>query len=34
MVHSRRVTVAGPALDFQFAGEGLDVGAADREQRQ
>jgi len=25
---------AGPALDFQFAGEGLDVGAADREQRQ
>jgi hypothetical protein len=23
---------AGPALGFQFAGEGLDVGAADREQ--
>ena len=25
---------AGPAAGFQFAGEGLDVGAADREQRQ
>jgi hypothetical protein len=25
---------AGPALGFQFAGEGLDVGAADQEQRQ
>ena len=35
MVHSRRVDGgAGPALGFQFAGEGLDVRAADREQRQ
>ena len=25
---------AGPAAGFQLAGEGLDVGAADREQRQ
>jgi hypothetical protein len=25
---------AGPALSFQVPGEGLDVGAADREQRQ
>jgi hypothetical protein len=24
---------AGPAAGFQFPGEGLDVGAADREQR-
>ena len=33
MVHSRRVTVARAPAGFQFAGEGLDVGAADREQR-
>jgi hypothetical protein len=35
MVHSRLVTVARalPAC-LQFADEGLDVGAADREQRQ
>ena len=25
---------AGPAAGFELAGEGLDVGAADREQRQ
>jgi hypothetical protein len=35
MVHSRWVTVArARPRASQFAGEGLDVGAADREQRQ
>ena len=35
MVDSRRVTVArARPAGFEFAGEGLDVGAADREQRQ
>jgi hypothetical protein len=34
MVHSRRVTVARAPACFQFAGEGLDVRAADREQRK
>jgi hypothetical protein len=29
MVDSRRVTVARPAPCFEFAGEGLYVGAAD-----
>jgi hypothetical protein len=33
-VHSRRVTVARAAPGFQVPGEALDVGPADREQRQ
>src|SRR5215470_1918568 len=34
MVHSRRVTVAGPAPGLQVTSEGLDAGAADGEQGQ